>query len=128
MRSPSISPKRSRQLFDPAAFLQTAAKGRVISHNKNSVIYAQGDAADSVFYIKSGKIKVTVVSKQGKEAVVAILGADEFLGEGCLIGQTKRLATAITMTECVTMRVEKAEIQRILQDEPAFPKCSSSIF
>jgi len=122
MRSPSMSPKRShRARFDPAAFLQTVAKGRVIStHPKQSVIYTQGDAAESVFYIKSGKVKVTVVSKQGKEAVVAILGADEFLGEGCLIGQSKRLATAITMTECVTMRVEKAEIQRILQDEPAF--------
>jgi CRP-like cAMP-binding protein len=101
--------------------LQTVAKGRVIfTHPKQSVIYTQGDAAESVFYIKSGKIKVTVVSKQGKEAVVAILGADEFLGEGCLIGQSKRSATAIAMTECVTMRVEKAEIQRILQDEPAF--------
>jgi CRP-like cAMP-binding protein len=84
MRSPSISPKRShRARFDPAAFLQTVTKGRAIStHPKQSVIYTQGDAAESVFYIKSGKIKVTVVSKQGKEAVVAILGADEFLGEG----------------------------------------------
>ena len=76
--------------------------------------------ADSVFYIRSGRIKVTVVSKQGKEAVVAILGAGEFLGEGCLIGQTRRLATATAITECVAMRVEKTEIQRVLQDEPAF--------
>ena len=76
--------------------------------------------ADAVFYIKKGKVKVTVVSTQGKEAVVAILGADEFLGEGCLIGQPKRLATASAMTECVTMRVDKAEILRVLQDEPAF--------
>ena len=68
----------------------------------------------------TGKVKVTVVSKQGKEAVVAILGTDEFFGEGCLIGQPKRLATATAMTECVTMRVEKTEILRVLQDEPAF--------
>src|SRR6185436_1381361 len=109
--------------FDPVLFLRTVAKGRVISlHPKKQIIFTQGDAADSVFYIKAGKVKVTVVSKQGKEAVVAILGADEFVGEGCLIGQTKRLATASAMTECQTMRVEKSEIQRALKDEPAFSK------
>ena len=113
--------KKLAQQFDPAVFLETAAKGRIIStHRKKQIIFAQGDDADAVIYIKKGKVKVTVVSKQGKEAVVAILGADEFLGEGCLIGQPKRLATATAMTECVTMRVEKAEILRVLQDEPAF--------
>jgi CRP/FNR family cyclic AMP-dependent transcriptional regulator len=107
--------------FDPAVFLETAAKGRIIStHRRNKVIFAQGDDADAVIYIKKGKVKITVVSTHGKEAVVAILGADEFLGEGCLIGQPKRLATAKAMTECVTMRVEKAEILRVLRDEPAF--------
>jgi CRP/FNR family transcriptional regulator, cyclic AMP receptor protein len=107
--------------FDPAGFLETAAKGRTLStHRKNQTIFAQGDVADAVFYIKEGKVKVTVVSKQGKEAVVAILGEDEFLGEGCLIGQPKRLATASAMTECETMRVEKTEIMRVLHDEPAF--------
>jgi CRP-like cAMP-binding protein len=107
--------------FDPIAFLKTAAKGQVISHNqKNSVIYTQGDVADSIFYIESGRVKVTVVSKQGKEAVVAILGAGEFLGEGCLIGQGRRLATATAITECVALRVDKAEILRVLRDEPAF--------
>jgi CRP/FNR family transcriptional regulator, cyclic AMP receptor protein len=107
--------------FDPAVFLETAAKGRAVAtHQTKQIIFAQGDAADSVIYIKSGKVKVTVVSKHGKEAVVAILGADEFLGEGCLIGQPKRLATATAMTECVTMRVEKSEIMRVLHDEPAF--------
>jgi CRP/FNR family cyclic AMP-dependent transcriptional regulator len=107
--------------FDPAVFLETAAKGRAVAtHQTKQVIFAQGDAADSVIYIKSGKVKVTVVSKHGKEAVIAILGPDEFLGEGCLIGQPKRLATATAMTECVTMRVEKTEIMRVLHDEPAF--------
>jgi CRP/FNR family transcriptional regulator, cyclic AMP receptor protein len=107
--------------FDPAVFLETAAKGRVVTtHQMKQVIFAQGDAADSVIYVKSGKVKVTVVSQHGKEAVVAILGADEFLGEGCLIGQPKRLATATAMTECVTMRVEKTEIMRVLHDEPTF--------
>jgi CRP/FNR family cyclic AMP-dependent transcriptional regulator len=107
--------------FDPAAFLETAAKGRtVVAHRKGAVLFGQGDAANAVFYVKSGKIKVTVVSAHGKEAVVGILGVDEFLGEGCLIGQPKRLATATAMTECVTMRVDKAEIIRVLHDEPAF--------
>jgi CRP/FNR family cyclic AMP-dependent transcriptional regulator len=107
--------------FDPAVFLETAAKGRVVAtHQTKQIIFAQGDAADSVIYIKSGKVKMTVVSQHGKEAVVAILGADEFLGEGCLIGQPKRLATAMAMTQCVTMRVEKTEIMRVLHDEPTF--------
>jgi CRP/FNR family cyclic AMP-dependent transcriptional regulator len=107
--------------FDPASFLETAAKGRVIStHRKKEIIFSQGDGADSVFYIRKGKVKVTIVSKHGKEAVVAILGADEFFGEGCLIGQQKRLASASAMTDCATMRVEKSEIQRVLKDEPAF--------
>ena len=84
--------------FDPAEFLATAALGRdIFTYSKKDVIFAQGDDADSVFYIKKGKVKVSVVSKQGKEAVVAILGPDEFAGEGCLIGQPKRLATASAM-------------------------------
>jgi len=117
---PEKAPGAARQ-FDPASFLETVAKGRIIStHRKRDVIFAQGSAADAVFYIRKGKVKVTVVSKQGKEAVVAILGADEFVGEGCLIGQPKRLATASAMTDCVTMRVDKTEIMRVLQDEPAF--------
>ncbi len=107
--------------FDPAKFLETAAKGRVIAtHAPKEIIFAQGAAANSVFYIRSGKVKVSVISPQGKEAVVAVLGEDEFVGEGCLIGQLKRLGTASAMTECVTMQVDKAEIQRVLRDEPAF--------
>src|ERR1700677_1808474 len=107
--------------FDPAHFFETSAKGRSIStHRKNEIIFSQGDAADAVFYIKKGKIKVTVVSRQGKEAVVAILGVDEFVGEGCLAGQPKRLATASAISECVTMRVAKTEIQRLIRVEPVF--------
>jgi len=107
--------------FDPAAFLQTTATGRIIStHKKKGIIFEQGDAADSIIYIKSGKIKVTVISKEGNEAVVAILGEDEFLGEGCLIGQPKRLATASAMTDCTVMSVSKIEVQRVLKDEPTF--------
>jgi len=121
MRKAKLSLNPQKRRFDPAVFLETAANGRIIStHRRKDIIFAQGTAADAVFYIKKGKIKVTVLSRQGKEAVVAILGADEFVGEGCLIGQPKRLATAVAMTDCVTMRVEKEEIHRVLHDEPAF--------
>ena len=108
-------------LFDPAAFLATAGVGRTIStYSKKEVVFAQGDDANAVFYIKKGKVKVAVLSKDGKEAVVALLGPDEFVGEGCLLGQPKRLATASAMTECEAMRVQKSEIQRAIHDEPAF--------
>ena len=114
------TPKTGKR-FEPMEFLETKANGRTIStHQKKDIIFEQGHAADFVFYIRSGKVKVTVTSKQGHEAVVAILGEDQFLGEGCLIGQPKRLATASAMTECVTMRVGKAEIQSVLKEEPAF--------
>jgi CRP/FNR family cyclic AMP-dependent transcriptional regulator len=123
MRRGKTPSKRAAPPFSPAAFLETVSVGRVIStHPKKHIVFAQGDSADAVFYIKKGKVKVTVVSKHGKEAVVALLGPDEFLGEGCLIGQPKRLATAAAMTECVIMRLEKTEILRVLQDEPTFSK------
>lgn len=115
--------RSSRTRFDPVVFFATVAKGRAISKQRpKQVIFSQGDLADSVFYVKKGKVKVTVISKQGKEAVVAILGTGEFIGEGCLIGKPKRLATATTMTECETMRVDKAQIQSVMQSELAFSK------
>lgn len=107
--------------FNAAEFFDTSSKGRSIADlRKGQVIFTQGEDAADVVYIKNGKVKVTVLSQHGKEAVVALLGADEFLGEGCLIGQLKRIATATAMTECKIMRVEKAEILRILREEPAF--------
>jgi len=117
------SPKASARRFDPATFLATGAKGRTIStHRKGKIVFAQGDDSDAIFYIKKGKVKVTVLSKQGKEAVVALLSADEFFGEGCLIGQPKRLATATAMTDCVTMRVETSEMQLALSRQPSFSR------
>ena len=83
-------------------------------------MYRQGDPADSVFYIQSGKVKKTVVSEQGKEAVVALLGTGDFFGEGCLTGQPLRLATVSALTECVIVRIAKAEITRVIREEPAF--------
>src|SRR6202790_5384984 len=102
---------KSPEEFDPKAFLAKVDGGRTISkYRKNQKIFSQGDAADSVFYIQKGKIKITVVSEHGKEAVVAILGSDEFCGEGCLSGQQKRMATATALTECQIMRIEKESI------------------
>jgi CRP/FNR family cyclic AMP-dependent transcriptional regulator len=94
---------KRKRTFDVDAFLTTVNGGRTISrYREDQVVYSQGDAADSVFYVQSGKVKVTVVSKQGKEAVVTILGEGAFVGEGCLTGQPRRLATAVAMTECVS--------------------------
>jgi CRP/FNR family transcriptional regulator, cyclic AMP receptor protein len=84
------------------------------------VVFAQGDPADAVFYIQKGKLKVTVLSKHGKEAVVAILGAGEFAGEGCLAGQRRRMATVLAMTDSEAVRLEKADVIRMLHDKPQF--------
>jgi CRP/FNR family cyclic AMP-dependent transcriptional regulator len=107
--------------FDPKIFLAAVDGDRTLSnYRRGEIIYAQGGPADAVFYIQKGKVKKTVVSEQGKEAVVAILGLDEFCGEACLTGQTLRLATATAMTECEIVRFEKAAIIRLLHEEPAF--------
>ncbi len=107
--------------FDTGAFLARAGSGKTVAkYLKNQVVFSQGDQADSVFYIQTGKVKVSVVSEQGKEAVVALLGPDEFFGEGCLAGQIRRMGTASAMSECEVMRLEKTEIMRVLHDEPAF--------
>jgi len=107
--------------FDPKVFLATVDGGRSIAkYRKGETVFSQGKPADAVFYIQKGKVKVTVVSEQGKEAVVAILGPDEFCGEGCLTGQPLRLATATAMTDCEVMRLEKVAMTRVLREEPAF--------
>jgi len=112
---------KRRLPFDPKSFLAKVGEGRSISkYRKDQVVFSQGDLADAVFYIQKGKVKVTVVSDQGKEAVVALLGAAEFCGEGCLAGQPRRMATVTAMTDCTIMRLQKASIIRVLHDEPGF--------
>jgi CRP/FNR family cyclic AMP-dependent transcriptional regulator len=107
--------------FDPKAFLDAVDRGHVVSsYRKDDVVFLQASPADAVFYIHKGKIKIVVTSQQGKEAVVGILGPGEFFGEGCLIGQPVRLATAKALTESDVTRVSKAEMIRILHAEPAF--------
>ena len=113
--------KRAETTFDAKVFLATVNHGRTISkYAKDAVVFAQADPADSVFYMQKGRIKIVVESDQGKEAVVAILGQGEFFGEGCLIGQPLRLATARAMAESEVMRVGKVEMIRVLHDEPSF--------
>ena len=107
--------------FDPDVFLATVNHGRCMSeYRPGRVLFSQGDAGDSVFYIVRGKIKIAVTSEQGREAVVGVLGEGDFFGEGCLIALPFRLATATTMTDATVMRIEKAEMIRVLHAEPAF--------
>jgi CRP-like cAMP-binding protein len=112
---------RGKTPFDPREFLSKVSGGRTISeYRAQEVVYRQGDPADAVFYIQSGKAKVTVLSEQGREAVVAVLGPGDFLGEGCLGGQLLRLATVTTLAESSITRIPKAEIVRTIHSEPAF--------
>jgi CRP/FNR family cyclic AMP-dependent transcriptional regulator len=117
--APMISKRKPP--FDPKVFLAKINGGRsVADYRKGQIVYTQGELADSVFYIQSGKVRKTVVSEQGKEAVVALLGTGDFFGEGCLTGEPLRLATVSAMTECVIVRIAKADITRVIHDEPAF--------
>ena len=107
--------------FDLKTFLSKANGGTTIAeYRANHRIFAQGEAANSLFYIKNGEIKLTVLSKQGKEAVVAILKGGDFFGEGCLAGQPLRMASAVAMSECSVTEVEKAVVVRLLHEEPSF--------
>jgi CRP/FNR family transcriptional regulator, cyclic AMP receptor protein len=116
-----VRKRKRKPPFDPKVFLDTENVGRTISkYRKDQTVFSQGSSADAVFYIQKGRVKITVVSEQGKEAVVAIVGPDEFCGEGCLTGQPRRLASAVAMTECEIMRLEKAAMIRVLHEEPAF--------
>ena len=110
-----------KSAFEPATFLAKVGKGRTIAtYRKGQPVFAQSDLADAIFYIQKGKLKLTVVSHNGKEAVVALVGAGDFFGEGCLAGQQVRMATAAAITDCVIVRLEKAEAIRLLHEEATF--------
>jgi CRP/FNR family cyclic AMP-dependent transcriptional regulator len=107
--------------FDPKAFLSKVNGGRAVSdYRKDQMVFRQGDPSDAVFYIQSGKVKKTVVSEQGKEAVVAILEVGDFFGEGCLAGEALRLSTVSALTKSVIVRISKGDITRVIHEEPAF--------
>jgi CRP-like cAMP-binding protein len=118
--SQNLGVKR-RPSFNSKSFLAKVGAGRSIGkYRKGQVVFSQGDAGDAVFYVQKGKVKITVVSEQGKEAVVAILGTDDFFGEGCLAGQVLRIATVTAMTDSVIARLEKSAIVRVIHEEPTF--------
>jgi CRP/FNR family transcriptional regulator, cyclic AMP receptor protein len=120
-RSPTAAADNPSKSFDPKIFLSKVGSGRTITPYQDSqAVFSQGDKADSVYYVQKGKLRLTVVSKQGKEATIAILTAGNFFGEGCLAGQTKRMATVTAMTACVIARLEKPAIIRVLREEPVF--------
>lgn len=113
--------RRHSAIFDAKTFLARFGKGRSVgNYADGQIVFSQGDPADAVFYIQKGKVKITVISEQGKEAVVALLSAREFFGEGCLAGQSRRISTAVAMSDSVISRIEKSTIQRLIHEEPAF--------
>jgi CRP-like cAMP-binding protein len=113
---------KKRRTFDPNAFLSTIDGGRRIgAFSQKHTIFAQGESSDAVFYIKEGKVKLTVVSETGKEATIGILNKGDFFGEGCLTtGQTRRLCSATAMTDCSVMKIDKKSMNDVLRREPAF--------
>jgi len=118
--TPVVAAKKVNK-FNSKAFLSTISSGRKIeAFPKKQTIFAQGDSSDAVFYIKEGKVKLTVVSEIGKEATIGILNKGDFLGEGCLTGQPLRLCSATAMTDCSVMRIDKKSMVEVLHREHAF--------
>jgi CRP-like cAMP-binding protein len=118
--APTAQPPKKRE-FDPKKFLATIGEGRtVVTFSKKQIIFAQGDTADVVFYIQGGKVRLTVVSKIGKEATLGILGEGEFFGEGGLAGQLLRMGSATAMTECEVLRIDKKAMMLALHREHTF--------
>jgi CRP/FNR family cyclic AMP-dependent transcriptional regulator len=106
--------------FEAQAFLDTAGSGRVIGkYEAGKAVFLQGDPADAVFYIQKGKVQITIVSPQGKEGVISVLGAGQFFGEGCLTGQSLNVSTATATTDSMIVKIEKLAMTRVLRDEPS---------
>ncbi len=114
-------PRAAKTLFDPKLFLAKVGEGRaILNFDKNQVVFSQGDAADTVFYSQKGRIKVLVVSEQGKEAVVGILEAGQFFGEGCLNGHPMRISTTMAIEESLITSITKGAMLTALESEPKF--------
>jgi CRP/FNR family transcriptional regulator, cyclic AMP receptor protein len=113
--------KAAQALFDPKEFLAIVGEGKtILEFRKDQVVFAQGDVADTVFYIQKGRVKVVVISEQGKEAVVGIFGAGQFFGEGCMNGHALRIATTTAMEDCLVTVITKAAMLAVLHDQPKF--------
>jgi CRP/FNR family transcriptional regulator, cyclic AMP receptor protein len=112
---------RKRRKFHPQIFLTTVEAGRTIAvFPRRQAIFFQGEPSDAVFYIQKGKVKLTVLSKSGKEATIGILNEGDFFGEGCLTGQPLRLSSATAMTDCTVMRIDKKSMLDVIHREHAF--------
>jgi CRP/FNR family cyclic AMP-dependent transcriptional regulator len=119
---PLVAASKKLLQFDPKTFLSTINGGgrKIAAFSKKQTIFVQGDAADAVFYIQKGKVKLSVVSKTGQEATIGILNEGDFFGEGCLRGQPLRMCSATAMTDCSVMRIEKKSMMEVLHREHAF--------
>ena len=107
--------------FDPQIFLAKVGAGKTRAElRRRQIVFSQGDPADAIFYIQKGQIELKVLSKQGKEAILAVLSAGDFCGEGCLAGQPLRMATAVAVTQCSVTRLEKSAMIAVLREEPVF--------
>src|SRR6476620_8560181 len=114
-------PGTANPIFEPKQFLAKVGEGKtILEFGKDQIIFAQGDVADRVFYIQKGRVKVVVLSEQGKEAVVGILEPGQFFGEGCMNGHSLRIATTTAMEECVITSIIKEAMIAALRSEPKF--------
>ncbi len=114
-------PTVGTSIFDAKAFLSTVNRGgSAARYARNAVVYSQTAISDGVYYLQEGRIKISVASRQGKEAIVGILEPGAFFGEGCLIGDDRRSASAVAMVDSKVMRIAKAEMLRLMHEEPAF--------
>jgi CRP/FNR family cyclic AMP-dependent transcriptional regulator len=118
----TLMPPRKARKFDPRAFLAQTGLGRTIqTYARSKVIFAQGDPSDAVFYVQAGKVRLTVLSKRGKEATLALLGEGDFFGESCITSdQPRRVASATAITECRVLRIDKRAMLEVLHQEHAF--------
>ncbi len=113
--------KATKEAFDPQVFLAIVGTGKTVSkYRKNQVVFTQGDAADTIYYLQTGKVKVVVVSEQGKEAVVGLIEAGQFFGEGCMNGHRVRISTTTALEPCLVTAIEKAAMLSALDSEPRF--------
>jgi CRP/FNR family transcriptional regulator, cyclic AMP receptor protein len=115
-----VAAAKKRRKFDLKTFLSTIDGGRIAAAPPKKTLFAQGDMADSVFYLQKGKVRLTVVAKNGKEATIGILDEGAFFGEGCLTGQPRRMCSATAMTDCMVMRIDKKSMMNVIHRERAF--------
>src|SRR5512132_1779987 len=118
---PDMPNNTNQAIFDPKEFLAKVGEGKtILEFRKDEIVFAQGDVANTVFYIQKGRVKVVVISEQGKEAVVGILGPGQFFGEGCTNGHSVRIATTTAMEDCLVTVITKGAMLAVLHDQPKF--------